>query len=395
MATGRSSANEALRHELRAWLKANLPAGWSEQEFVPRKESMEEQAQFELWWHKKLYEGGWAGASWPKEHGGRGLTPEQTRIYQEEMARAKAPHPLGTMGLTMLGPTLMMFGTEEQKRRFLPKILSGEEIWCQGYSEPNSGSDLASLRASAVLEGDEFVVNGQKTWTSQAHWAQWMFMLVRTDRDAPKHKGISYLLLDMKAPGITIRPLVQITGEAHFNETFFDNVRVPRENLVGELNRGWYVGVATLAHERGVYADTILERQLLDAIVSLARRTRRNGGKAWDDPIVRRELAGYKLQIEALEVVGEKVHAVQAAGGAPGAEANMCKLLAADIRQGLTRLAHQMLGPYGLLEQGSARSPNDGHWPYLYLLERSRSIRGGTNEIQLNIIGERGLGLPR
>ncbi len=187
--TQRLNENEALRQELRAWLKEALPPGWSDQEFVPHNPDVYEQAKLLRWWHQKLYEGGWAGVAWPKEYGGRGLTPEQNRVYQEEMARAKAPEPLGRMGLTMVGPTLIQFGTEEQKARFLPTILSGEEIWCQGYSEPNSGSDLASLRTAAVLEGDEFVVNGQKIWTSNAHLADWMFLLARTDPSAPKHRG--------------------------------------------------------------------------------------------------------------------------------------------------------------------------------------------------------------
>jgi alkylation response protein AidB-like acyl-CoA dehydrogenase len=246
-----------------------------------------------------------------------------------------------------------------------------------------------------VLEGDEFVVNGQKIWTSNAHLADWMFLLARTDPSAPKHRGISYLLLDMKTPGITVRPLVQITGEAHFNETFFDNVRIPRQNLVGELNRGWYVGVATLAHERGVSANTMPVRQMHAAVLSLAKRTRRNGGTAWEDPKVRRELVTQKIRIEGMETLAETVHAVQAAGGSPGSEANMCKWLNATIQQDLVRLALEFLGPYGVLERGSPRARDDGHWPFAYLNARARSIAGGTNEIQLNIIAERGLGLPR
>lgn len=395
MASRSRSDHEALRHELRAWLREHLPAGWSEQEFVPLKPTMEEQAAFQRWWHRTLYEGGWAGANWPTEYGGRGLTPDEYRVYGEEMARAKAPEPLGLMGLTMVGPTLMMFGNEEQKQRFLPKMLSGEEIWCQGYSEPNSGSDLASLRTSGVLDGDEFVINGQKTWTTQAFVADWMFILVRTDPKAPKHRGISYLLMDMKSPGVTLRPLVQITGEAHFAETFLDNVRVPRSNVVGELNRGWYVGVATLAHERGVYADTMPVRQMLAAVVNLAKRTPRNGRTAWDDPLIRRQLIDFKIKIEALQAVAETVHDVQRRGAAPAAEANICKLWASVIRQGLTRLGHQIPRAQGILERGSAHAADDGQWVYRYLLERSRSIRGGTDEIQLNIIAERGLGLPR
>ncbi|HEX2172162.1 MAG TPA: acyl-CoA dehydrogenase family protein [Dehalococcoidia bacterium] len=387
--------NEAFRLELRTWLEANLPPGWTEQPFVPAILDTYEKARFELWWHRKLYEGGWAGAEWPQEYGGRGLSPDQRRVYQEEMARAKAPDPLGFSGLGLLGPTLIAYGTEEQKARFLPKILSGEEIWCQGYSEPNSGSDLASLRTRAVEDGDDFIVNGQKIWTSFAQHAQWCFCLVRTDPNAPKHKGLSYLLIDMRSPGITVRPILLATGEHHFNEVFFDNVRVPKKNLVGELNRGWYVGVTTLAHERGIFADTTPVRQLLDAIVVLAKRTPYRGGRAWDDPIIRRELASGKIRIECLEALGHVVHAAQAVGAAPGAEANMCKLLNAEIRQALTRTAHKFLGPYGVLERGSDRTPDEGHWAYSYVLERSRSIRGGTDEIQLNIIGERGLGLPR
>jgi alkylation response protein AidB-like acyl-CoA dehydrogenase len=395
MSVTRQSEHEAFRHELRTWLEASLPAGWTDQEFVPREPDTYKKAEFELWWHKKLFEGGWAGADWPEEYGGRGLTPEQRRIYQEEMARAKAPDPLGLSGLWLLGPTLIAYGTAEQKARFLPKILAAEEIWCQGYSEPNSGSDLASLRTRAVEDGDDFVVNGQKIWTSYAHFADWCFCLVRTDPDAPKHRGISYLLIDMKSPGIAVRPILLATGDHHFNEVFFDNVRVPKKNLVGEKNRGWYVGVTTLAHERGIFADTTPVRQIFDAVVRLAKRTPYRGGVAFQDARIRRELAHGKIRIECLESLGHVVHAAQAIGTAPGAEANMCKLLNAEIRQHLTRLAHTFLGPFGVLEAESAHAPAGGHWAYSYLLERSRTIRGGTDEIQLNIIGERGLGLPR
>ena len=231
-----TESEKAFRDEVRAWLSANLPEGWGDTVFEPDDE--DERAMFRLDWEKKLYKGGWSGLEWPEKYGGRGATLVEKAIFAEELARASAPEGLNIIGRNLTGTTLLHHGTEEQKRRFLPKILSGEEVWCQGFSEPNAGSDLASVRTKAELDGEEFVVNGQKIWTSYAQYSSWCIALVRTDPDAPKHQGLSFLMIDMKSPGISIRPLKQISGEKEFNETFFDNVRVPVANLVGEINQG-------------------------------------------------------------------------------------------------------------------------------------------------------------
>jgi len=390
-----SPEDEQFRERLSTWLAENLPPGWAEREYLPHFDDEHERVRFHKDWHKKLYQAGLVGYNWPKEKGGMGLSLAQQAIYSEEMTKWRAPDPLGRMGLNMVGPTLIQFGTEEQQNRFLPGILSGDEIWCQGYSEPNSGSDLASLRTRAVEDGDDFVVNGQKIWTSNAQNAQWMFLLVRTDPDAPKHRGISYLLMDMNTPGITIRPLKEITGRAYFNEVFFDDVRVPKKNLVGEKNRGWYVGVTTLSYERTGIGSTVDVSQMLGNLVGLAKRVRWNGGTAWDDPRVRHRLAKLEVDLQSLAAVGRKTQEVVIAGGVPGHEASMAKVLKTELQQNIARLAMDLLGPYGPLERHSAHARAEGQWAYEYLLWRAASIYGGTNEIQRNIIAERGLGLPR
>src|SRR5271170_2863108 len=242
-----SAEDEAFRQELRSWLDANLPKGRHEE---PHETFSDGDWTHRLKWHRKMHAAGWVGVSWPKEYGGRGASLVQQVIYQQEIARANPPALVNGLGILLVGPTLIHWGTEEQKQRYVPKILSGEEIWCQGYSEPGAGSDVASLQTRAVEEGDYFVVNGQKVWTSDAHHADWCILLVRTDPNAPKHKGISYILVDMHSPGVTVRPLVQITGDSGFNEVFFEDVKVPRKNLIGEKNQGWHVAITTLMFER-------------------------------------------------------------------------------------------------------------------------------------------------
>src|SRR5438093_590021 len=277
-----SPEDEQYRQTLRTWLEANRP-----QESPPKDQDAE--FAYRRVWQRKLYEGGWVGINWPKEYSGQGATLIQQAIYAQEMARAHAPQPANGLGISIVGPTLMHHGTEEQKKRFIPKILNADEIWCQGFSEPNSGSDLASLQTKAILDGDDFVVNGQKIWTSLGQYADWCIVLVRTDPNAPKHRGISFLLVDMHSPGITVRPLKQITGNSEFNETFFDNVRVPKQNLVGALNEGWRVAMTTLTYERGIssLATQVRIQQQLDAMMDYARTTRRNGHTLSQDPVLR------------------------------------------------------------------------------------------------------------
>src|SRR5215510_2222068 len=291
--------DEAFRKEVRSWLKKNLPKkDKAVSDLMPHDPERIKRAKE---WQRKLYDAGYVAMSWPKEYGGREASVTRQTIVNEELVLARAPGLVGASGLGMLGPTLIQLGTEEQRRRYLPKILTAEEIWCQGYSEPGSGSDLASLRTRAELVGDEFVVNGQKVWTSGAQYADWMFCLVRTDPAAPKHRGISYILIDMKSPGITVRPLVQMTGDPGFNEVFFEGVRVPAENLVGGLNNGWQVANATLAHERNMLGSTTRTQQMFEGLLHVARTRRRAGKVASADPLIRQRLADLAIRVEAMK----------------------------------------------------------------------------------------------
>ncbi len=295
-----SKEDEAFSKKVRTWLKANLPKKNKTTSDLPPDDPKRIQRAKD--WQRKLCEAGYMALGWPKEYGGQG-NPDIMRqtIVNEELVLARAPGLIGASGLTMLGPTLLQVGSEEQKRRYLPRVLTAEEIWCQGYSEPGSGSDLASLRTKAELVGDTFIVNGQKVWTSGAQFSDWMFCLVRTDPDAPKHRGISYILIDMKTPGITVRPLVQMTGDAGFNEVFFEDVRVPRENLVGELNQGWLVANATLFHERNMLGSTTRTQLMMQNLVRLARSHQRYGKPAIQDPIIRQKLADLTIRVEDMQ----------------------------------------------------------------------------------------------
>jgi alkylation response protein AidB-like acyl-CoA dehydrogenase len=299
------------------------------------------------------------------------------------------------MGIQMVGPTLMKYGTEEQRKQFLPRILTADDIWCQGYSEPGAGSDLASLRTRAEIDGDFFVVNGQKVWTSNAQFADWMFCLVRTDPSAPKHDGISYLLIDMKTPGITVRPLVQMTGDPGFNEVFFEDVRVPRKNLVGELHQGWQVANATLAHERNMLGSTTRTQQILQALVHLARKEKRNGKPASADPVVRQRLAALAIRVETMKLEAYRQLTDALRGRRPGISAAVNKLVATELNHDLAKAALDVLGSYGPLGRHDRRARSRGIWPLDYMFSLGLIIGGGTSQIQKNIIAERGLGMPK
>src|SRR5919109_522838 len=287
-----SEREEAFRKEVRAWLEANLPEDLRGRAFAASRADVEEVTRLRAW-QQQMAEAGYVGMDWPREFGGRGAPITEMVILYQEMARAESPQIVNRGGVSMLGPTLMKFGTPAQQTRFLPRILTAEDLWCQGFSEPNAGSDLANLQTRAVLDGDQFVVNGQKVWTSLGQYADWCILLVRTDANAPKHRGITYLLVDMHSPGITVRPLKQITGNSEFNETFFDNVRVPKQNLVGPMNEGWRVAMTTLTYERGIssLATQVRVKQHLDAMMEYARTTRRNGHTLSQDPVLRQSLA--------------------------------------------------------------------------------------------------------
>ena len=384
---------EAFRQELRQWIKENLPRDYDPERF----EAYDANARFEFQraWQKKAHDRGWVGIHWPKEYGGRGASLMEMFIFNQEMNRARAPHFANTLGLMMSGPTLIHWGTEEQKKRYLPKILSGEEIWCEGLSEPGAGSDLASLQTRAIEEGDYFVVNGQKVWTSWAHRAGWIQLFARTDPHAPKHKGISCLLVDMQTPGITVRPLVQITGDAEFNEVFFEDVRVPKTNLLGPKNEGWKVLVTTLMHERAGSGSELPVHRQLPELINLAKKVRINDRPASEDPAVRQKLAQFAIECEAITYNMFRSLSKRLQGTPPGPEGSINKLLGSELNLRMAAFATELLGPYAQLIQGSPFALGHGRWSRAALWARLLTIGGGTSEIQRNILGDRVLGLPK
>ena len=385
------------RDEVRSWLKGNLPSEWTDRvragSDVPRPEAYE----FLRTWQRKMYEAGFVGLTWPREYGGRGKSFMEEMILQEEIATARAPGVLNILAIGMAGPTIIAYGTEEQKKRYPPKMLSCEEIWCQGYSEPNAGSDLAALQTRAVKDGEDYVVNGQKVWTSLAHVADWMMLLARTNPSAPKHKGITYFLLDMKSPGITVKPLRQLTGDAEFNEVYFDNVRIHESQILGGLDNGWAVGLTTLMYERLAlgFGLQVRLRIALDGLVELARRTKRNGGVASQDPTVRQKLAQLWIETEVFKYTGARAITKLLKGELPGPEASTGKMMWVEGHQRLQELAMEIQGPYSQLTKGSDWAVAGGLWQHTFLRSRANSVEGGTTEIQKNIIGERVLGLPK
>jgi alkylation response protein AidB-like acyl-CoA dehydrogenase len=311
------------------------------------------------------------------------------------VARANAPNHPGVIGLNMAGPTIIAWGTDEQKKRYLRPLLSGEEIWCQGFSEPGSGSDLAAGRTSAVLDGDHWVVNGQKVWSSYAHKADWCILVVRTDPDAPKHAGLSYLIVDMHSPGVEVRPLVQITGDPEFNEIFFTDVRVPRDSILGEPGDGWKVAMTTLLHERGTLGFALsaeLER-MTGRLIELARRPGPDGRRPADDPVVREAIAREWVEMQSLRFTNYRALTTLLETGVPGPEGSMVKLAWSEANQRLTSLAQSMIGLTGQIR--GAEGWWNGFWQYWQLRSRGNTIEAGTSEILRNIIAERVLGLPK
>ncbi len=384
----------AFQREVRAWLKANVPKrdrGENPTEGAPDRERITRSKA----WQRKVYEAGYLAMGWPKEYGGQGADVMRQTIVNEEMVRANAPQMIGMLGVSMLGPTLIARGTEEQKRRYLPKVLTGEETWCQGYSEPGSGSDLASLRTRAEVVGDEFVVNGQKIWTSGAQYADMMFCLVRTDPEAPKHRGISYILIDMKSPGITVRPLVQMTGDPGFNEVFFEDVRVPRQNLVGQLNDGWTVANATLMHERNMLGSTTRTQMLLQSLLRRAKAEKRNGKPATQDPLIRQRLANLAIRVETMKLEAYRQLTDTLRKRPPGINASVNKLVGCEVNHDIARAAMEIMGDFGWLAKNDARVRDHGVWPNDFMFALGLIIGGGTAQVQKNIIAERGLGMPR
>jgi len=380
---------QKFRDEFREWLGANLPAPW---QGGTNAEDRSDYIRYLREWQQKLYLGGWAGISWPQQFGGRGASLMEQAIFQEELARANAPQLIGTIGLSLVGPTIIAMGTDEQKARYLAPILSGEEIWCQGFSEPNAGSDLASLSTKAVRDGNDFVVNGQKIWTSFAQLADWCLQLVRTDTEAPKHKGITCLLVDMRSEGISVRPLRQMSGDSGFNEVFFSNVRIPVSQVLGTVNQGWTTAITALMNERanlGTAAQVVFKRNL-EALIDRARTIQRNGSNATKDPIVRQKLAQAHLELEILRLNTNRALTSLTKTGIPGPEGSIQKLYWSEWNQRLQQTAQEILGPFGQLLDF-----DKGTWQYGYLRSRGNTIEAGTSEIQRNIIAERVLGFPK
>jgi len=397
-----SAEDEEYRQRLRTWLKENTGAGAAEGSANAVMKQAEEDpnaAKDPLAgaraWPRKLHDAGYVGLPWPKEYGGQGASFTEQVICAEEMARHRTPPLINTIGLTIIGPTLVQHGTEEQKKRFLPRILRADDLWCQGFSEPEAGSDLASLRCRAEIDGDDFVVNGQKVWTSLAFLSDWMFLLVRTDSDAPKREGISYLLMDMKTPGLTVRPLRNAAGGQHFSEVFFDGVRIPRENLVGELNKGWSIARSSLDHERSGLSGVVALEETLGRLWRMAGNVERGDGKARDDASARRTLAQHWIEIEGLRHLGFRTLSDQIAGRPPGAGSSVGKLFASEVRQEMTRTALAIEGPLAPIAKRSPHVVDRGRWHAAYFDALAHSIGGGTSEVMRNVIAEKVLGLPR
>jgi len=385
---------EVFRKEVREFIQAEAPkvsrGATSEEALIANWERNKE-------WFKKLGERGWIAPAWPEEYGGAGLSTIQQFILNEELSLNRAPRPLHLIiGLGMAGPTIIVHGTEEQRKKYLPGILAGEDIWCQGYSEPGAGSDLASLQTRAVRDGDDYVINGQKIWTSLAHMAKQMILLARTDPDAPKHKGITYFIVDMKSPGITVRGLTNLADTHEFNEMFFDNVRVPKENVIGEENRGWYAAVTTLDFERSAIGSAIGMKQAVEALVDYAREHIEDHTSALaQNAMLRYELSDRMVEVEVGRMLSYRVASLQNRGLIPNYEASLLKLYTTELNQRIARTGQHMVGLYGQLMRGEERAPNKGRYCYTYLRSAAYTIEGGTSEVQRNIVAQRGLGLPR
>jgi alkylation response protein AidB-like acyl-CoA dehydrogenase len=378
---------------LRAWLAKHLPKAWT------RAPHGQEAALADVGalrdFQAALHDAGYLGIGWPEAYGGRPGTALRQFLVDEELVRQRAPALVGLLGVAMAGPTLLACGDDAQKRRFLRPILEARELWCQGYSEPGSGSDLASLRTRAERDGDALVVSGHKVWTTNAHYADWMFALVRTDPEAPRHRGISYVLIDMRSPGIDVRPLVQMTKDAGFNEVFLDRVRVPLENVVGGLENGWSVANATLGHERDMLGSAAHTRNLFDGLLRIARRARRGGRPATEDPRVRQRLAELRIEVEAMRLHSLRTLSLASRGRPAGLPGLVTKLDVTWLNHRIAELAIELLGAQGPLYRGSPHLVDDGFWPREWMFSLGMIIGGGTTQIQKNIIAQRGLGLPR
>jgi len=384
----------AFRKQVRAWLEANLP-------LAPIRSLAERRV-----WHRKLHEAGYLGMGWPKVYGGAGARPMEQAIVADEMARANAPAPTNSLGLGIVGPTIIVHGTEAQKQRYLRKILTAEELWCQLYSEPNAGSDLAALKTSAVDQSDHFVVNGQKIWTSGGAIADWGLLLARTDPRVPKHKGITCFLMAMRQPGVDVRPLKQITGSSEFSEVFMTNARVEKSDQIGKPGEGWAIAQTTLGYERGgrSLARVTTYASQYHHLLEAARRLKRHGRPVIDDPVARQRLGRIWAELEVERYAALRVLTLLERGEHPGAGGSLTKLSYSEFEKRFMELAQEILGPYGQLTDGAPPEyqlqidtavGEHGTWAYAFLWSRAGTIYAGSSEIQKNVIGERILGLPK
>ena len=384
---------EAFRQEVRAFLTHELGQDWR---------GIDPDAYFhdENWPRirqltARLAERGWLTLAWPEEYGGQGRSHIEQMIYNEETAYFRAPTRDASIGVDLVGPTLMLYGTEDQKSRYLPEIASGSAVYCQGFSEPESGSDLASLQLRAVEDDDDYVLSGSKIWTSGAHRASHCYLMARTDPDAPKHRGISVFIVDMDTPGIEVRPIINMFDVHYFNQIFFENVRVPKVNMIGEKDRGWYVAATSLDFERSGVGRFASNQRSLEELVELARETSTNGVSLAEDPVMRNRLAELWVANEAGRTVAYNVTHMQSQGLVPNREASISKLMGSEIAQRIHQLGVQMAGMYGILDKGSKWALYDGRPAREWMDSISFTIRAGTSEVQRNIIATRGLGLPR
>ena len=389
-----SAAEVAFRDALRAWLERHCPPDW---ERTRQALGREARAQALIDWQRRLHAAGYVGLHWPVAYGGRGGSVMEQVIFYEEMARARAPELANAIGLDMAGPALMAHGTEEQKRLHLPRILSAEHVFCQGFSEPGAGSDLAALGTRAERRGSDYVITGQKVWTSFAHYANWCTVLARTDPAAPRHRGLTYFLVDMASPGFTVRPLRQMSGDSEFSEIFLDGVEVPEGNVLGREHGGWEVAITTLMFERGPRTLTrqLILRQGLSELLELARRPTRAGAPPSRDPLVRQRLAQLYIDAETLRCANLRVLTQLVKGEPAGPAGSASKLFFSETWQKVAELGLELQGAYAALGEGSEWAVDDGRWQYRALRSRGNTIQGGTSEIMRNILAERVLGLPK
>jgi alkylation response protein AidB-like acyl-CoA dehydrogenase len=394
-----SAQEEAFRQEIRDWLKGNLPEDWKGDRFTRSDENRNIYRQFA----ERLATKQWVAPHWPVEYGGLGLSVIEQLIFNEEMSYANAPIGYSTIGVGWAGPTIIVYGTDQQKKQHLGAITNAETMWCQGFSEPNAGSDLANLATRAVKDGDDYVINGQKIWTSGAHYADWMILIARTDQEAPKHKGISYFLVDMKTPGISTRPLIDMMNNHGFNEVFFENARVPKDCLLGEENRGWYMATTTLDFERSSIGGAVGAQKMLEELVEYVKETgnrksqngNRNGNRLGEETRVKVRLADAAVEAELGRLLSYRVAAMQARGLVPNYESSIAKLFNTDMQLRMAKAGMEIMGLYGQLEPKSKWVALKGRFERQYLWQTGLAVGGGTTEIQKNIIAQRGLGMPR